>query len=281
MRCLIAALSLLSLLWLAGCATNNGGRMLAQELAQGHGLEPVAYTANGFTMRGFLRVPPHEVLRDLVVYIEGDGHAYLDRHTPSSDPTPENPMALRLALADPASGLLYLGRPCQFSQGEPCSPRYWTMDRYAPVVVEAMNRALDQAKAQTGARRLFLAGYSGGGAMAALLAARRADVAGLATVAGNLDHNAWTSLHHVTPLRGSLNPADDASSLATLHQVHFVGENDQIMPTRVVQSFLRKLGENTPARLVIVKEADHACCWPKTWPGLLRKWGTQWGREDL
>jgi hypothetical protein len=44
--------------------------------------------------------------------------------------------------------------------------------------------------------------------VASLVAARRHDVVRLVTVAGNLDHLAWTTLHGVSPLTGSLNPAD-------------------------------------------------------------------------
>ncbi|GAB2181920.1 hypothetical protein DLREEDagrD3_21430 [Denitratisoma sp. agr-D3] len=51
---------------------------------------------------------------------------------------------------------------------------------------------------QLGARRLTLVGYSGGAA--ALLAARCSDVVRLVTIAGNLDHRAWTRYHHITTL---------------------------------------------------------------------------------
>lgn len=45
----------------------------------------------------------------LRVYIEGDRHAWLSRTRLCADPTPHNPVALKLALADPAPGpLLYL-----------------------------------------------------------------------------------------------------------------------------------------------------------------------------
>jgi len=274
--CLLLALLLLAQ---SGCAWFQG-RKLAQELASRGGLESVAYEANGFVMRGFIRLDDSDYPTDeLVVYIEGDGHAYVDKRTPSNDPTPQNPMSLRLALEDPAPSLLYLGRPCQFAQDdEGCSSRYWTVGRYAPVTVDAMNKALDQAKAQAGARKLYLAGYSGGGAMAALLAARRSDVAGLATVAGNLDHALWTRIHCVSPLRGSLNPVDDAERLRQLPQAHFSGGHDEIVPTLVTESFMKKIGEDSLARMVVIEQADHACCWPRLWPKLLREWGALWGR---
>jgi len=40
--------------------------------------------------------------KTLRVYIEGDGHAWENRNTPSTDPTPLNPISFQLALADPS-----------------------------------------------------------------------------------------------------------------------------------------------------------------------------------
>jgi hypothetical protein len=39
--------------------------------------------------------------REAHLYIEGDGYAWKNRHEPSNDPTPMNPVAMRLAAADP------------------------------------------------------------------------------------------------------------------------------------------------------------------------------------
>ncbi len=264
-RSCIAALVLLLLL--ASCAAPRG-RELAATLASRPGWRSVAWSAGDFTLRGFARPGPGS---DLVVYIEGDGRAYLNRRTPSTDPTPDNPLALRLALADPGPKVLYLGRPCQYVQaGETCSMRYWTLERYGEEVVRAMDTVLDRAKADLGATRLYLVGYSGGGALAVLLAARRDDVAALVTVAGNLDHKAWTALHKVSPLTGSLNPADYAAKVRHIPQVHFVGEDDEIVPVSLAREFARGLGNPAPALVEVVPDVDHTCCWPRLWPELLR-----------
>jgi hypothetical protein len=45
-------------------------------------------------------------------YQSGDGLAWLSSDVPSSDPTPLDPLALRLALAKPARNAAYLARPC-------------------------------------------------------------------------------------------------------------------------------------------------------------------------
>lgn len=92
-----------------------------------------------------------------------------------------------------------------------------------------MGRALDVLKASTGAARLVLVEYSGGGAVAVLLAARRNDVAGLVTVAANIDLGYWTRRNQLAPLIGSLDPATFADQIADLPQVHFTGSRDDVV----------------------------------------------------
>lgn len=206
----------------------------------------------------------------LVVYIEGDGFAWRSRSTPSADPTPINPLALRLALVRPADGVAYLGRPCQYvgANRHGCSQRYWTHARFSPEVIEAMDSALNQLKDMFDARRLTLVGYSGGGAVAALLAVRRSDVIRLVTVAANLDHEAWTEYHRLSPLRESLNPIDDAIQLREISQVHFVGSADIVVPPKIVHTFKKRLGHSPRVDVQTLSGFDHECCWVEAWPRL-------------
>ena len=113
---------------------------------------------------------------------------------------------------------------------ERCSPKYWTSDRFAPAVIEATDRALDEAKELYGAKSLVLIGYSGGGSVAVLTAARRRDVGGIITVAALLDHKTWSHAEGLAPLRGSLNPIDVADRVAEIPQAHFVGTDDDVVP---------------------------------------------------
>jgi hypothetical protein len=127
----------------------------------------------------------------LTVYIEGDGLAWLTSSIVSDDPTPRKPVGLELALRHPNSAVAYLARPCQYvekADWRDCGKKYWTSHRFAPEVIAASNAAIDALKNRAGASKLVLIGYSGGGAVAALVAARRHDVVQLITVAGNLDH---------------------------------------------------------------------------------------------
>lgn len=209
----------------------------------------------------------------LTVYIEGDGLAWINGSTPSSDPTPREPLALRLALAQPAGNAAYLGRPCQYvdAQRSACPERYWTEARFAPEVVSASSKAVDVLKERFGATRLTLVGYSGGGAVAALLAARRDDVESLITVAGNLDHRAWTTQLRLTPLSGSLNPADETGMLHGVRQMHLVGSKDPVIPASLVSAFAARFPPAQRPTVRLVPDFDHRCCWEREWPGLWRE----------
>ena len=259
-----APLLLLLLLWLAGCADRRDN---AAGIDAGAGFQPVSFDAPPFTLAGWQRGSGPV----LVAYIEGDGLAWLSKYRLSDDPTPRQPTALLLAAADPSPAVLYLGRPCQYvesTDARGCGPQYWSSHRFAPEVIAATNRALDQAKARAGAGRLVLIGYSGGGDVAALAAARRSDVAAWATVAAPLDAGAWTRWHGVSPLSGSLDPMADVARLAVLPQRHFAGANDEIVPPEIVRGFLAREGSGQEDRLVVVPGADHGCCWARRWPEL-------------
>jgi pimeloyl-ACP methyl ester carboxylesterase len=208
-----------------------------------------------------------EASENLTVYLEGDGFAWLSSSQPSADPTPRDPLALKLALAQPAGAAVYLARPCQYIDGERqgCDVRYWTESRFSPEVVSAMNVAVDALKLRFSAKRLTLVGYSGGGAIAALLAARRPDVERLITVAGNLDHVAWTREHRLRPLEGSLNPADEIGGLASVEQIHFVGGKDTNIQPKFAAAFANRFTASKRPQVTIFENYDHRCCWVENW----------------
>lgn len=149
---------------------------------------------------------------------------------------------------------IYLARPCQYVDLDTqpyCTPQYWTNRRFAPEVIDAANAAIDILKNRYRAHKLTLAGYSGGGAVAALVAARRDDVTELITFAGNLDTQAWTTLHDISPLSGSLSPADYWNDLKNIPQTHYVGAQDDIMPPVIAQSYARRFSENMRPEIII------------------------------
>jgi pimeloyl-ACP methyl ester carboxylesterase len=269
LACALILLGGVGCVQLLGCAAD--GRARALENAQAQGLRRLAFQGKTFTLAGWLKCGDSPTL---VAYIEGDGAAFVNRRTPSADPTPRDPLAFKLALADPAPSVLYLARPCQYAsdaERRNCAAPYWTSARYAEPVIADLDAALSQAKDLCRAGKLELVGYSGGGAAAALVAARRQDVGRLITVAANLDLGAWTRLHDVSPLHDSLDPLLVAETLRELPQIHFAGEDDAVVPASVIQPFVDRVGNPKRARLVLVPDQSHHCCWSVIWPRLLQE----------
>ena len=220
----------------------------------------------------------------LVVYIEGDGRAWASRRTPSKNPTPDNAVALALAQHSAPSARLYLGRPCQYLlQPLPgqCESEIWTNSRYSPDNVRRLSGALDTYLSENQwllsenqwlqAPDIYLVGFSGGGVMALLLADLRPDIAGVITVAGNLDVAGWADWHQVSPLTNSLNPRDSAATLSSIPQIHWRGENDTIVPVEAQRGYLNGLAANAVVEVKIIKGVDHSCCWSENWPRMLRE----------
>ncbi len=270
-----ALLVVLLLPVLAACAsipTPEARRAHADGLAAAQDWQRETLSAGRFDLVAYLpRKPaPGETL---TLYLEGDGFAWLNGTTPSADPTPRDPLALRLALAHPAGNAAYLARPCQFVMAKPedCPQRYWTGQRFAADVVDAMDAAVDRIKRRFGAARIILVGYSGGGNIAALLAGRRRDVIRLVTVAGNLDHAAWTRHHRVSALAHSLNAADAAEALRGLPQRHFLGGRDRVVPPSLARGWPAALGGDALANLRVIPDFDHVCCWADRWRELLHE----------
>jgi hypothetical protein len=244
--------------------------LYAQQLAAQEGWQSHIIKTPFFDLMSYQ--PPINHVEQLTIYIEGDGLAWITSRQASTNPTPNNPLALKLALNDSTSTSVYLARPCQFVTDKyrhGCENKYWTNYRFAPKVINAMDQAVSQLKYKFKATRLILVGYSGGGAVAALLASMRDDVALLITVAGNLDHREWTAFHHISPLKGSLNPADYREKLSAVEQIHFVGEKDKVIPPLLAQRFIDGLSVSAKAKVVVVPEQTHGCCWDSLWPDVL------------
>lgn len=260
------------LIALTGCAglSPQDRREHADRLAARADWQKLRLPTDAFILSAY--VPKHIGPADtLTVYIEGDGQAWLTRSQASSDPTPRNPVGLELALRHPQGTAVYLARPCQYveaADAKNCRQTFWTGGRFAPQVIEASSQAIDTLKQRVGATRLVLVGYSGGAAVAALVAARRRDVVRLVTVAGNLDHRAWTKLHGLPALEESLNPADEWHALRTLPQRHFVGGCDEIVGRRVTDAYLARFPSNQQPEVVTIPDFDHVCCWVEKWDSI-------------
>ena len=261
-RALIAALCALLLSGCAGLWQSSAERADAQ--ARAGQFQPVSSVAG--PIKAWLRVAPGAAAdAPLTIYIEGDGANWRGPYRPPADPTPDNALTLRLALRDPGVGVAYLGRPCQYLDEEAlaqCAPSLWIRARYGDMALKVIDRVIDNLKQDTGAGRLQLVGFSGGGAIAMLIAARRADVACVVTLASPLDTAAWTSALDLSPLTESHNPFDYTSRLRFIAQTHFAAADDKIVPPAT----LREIREALPyARFEIMQGYDHDCCWVRAW----------------
>jgi hypothetical protein len=256
---------------LAGCGSTIGERYeRAAHIADAQLPIHALIHADNFTLASYARITqPASTAR---IYIEGDGLAWLGSREPSRNPTPTNPVALRLAALDPSPNLIWLARPCQYEgfSGD-CAMEYWTSKRFAPEVVTAYGAALDNLKRQYGFTGFELIGFSGGGAITALTAAGRTDIISLRTVAGNLDLEAFDAVHQVSPMTVSLNPRDVAMKLSLLPQRHFIGGSDDVVPRAVYDSFASAAGNSRCLHYTIVEKAAHETGWEAAWPRLLEE----------
>lgn len=253
----------------ASLASFAGRHEAADRIARAAGFRKIFIETKDFVLTAYLRAS--EPGGDLTVYIEGDGAAWLTRRQLSADPTPGKPLVLELAAMDPAANVAYLARPGQYTAGPfpVCDPIYWSARRFSKEVVKAMNEAVDRLRADAGSRRLNLIGYSGGAAIAVLIASGRSDVVSLRTVAGNLDTEAVNRYHGVSPLEGSLNPIHRARKLKYLPQHHFAGSADTVVPPFITESFAKQTGDEVRGKMTIIEGATHGEGWKARWRSLL------------
>jgi hypothetical protein len=268
-RGLLASLFTLLLLGCVQGPDTADFEQCADLLAKSGGLVRGHVQTDSFVLTSFYHITRPDL--PLTIYIEGDGFAWRTRSQPSTDPTPHKPIGLELASVDPAPNRLYLARPCQFTPmaaNPRCEVDYWTNKRFAEEVVVAMDQAVSQYAKQVPGQNINLVGYSGGGAIAVLIAARRHDVATLRTVAGNLDTDEVNRLHRVTPTPESLNPIGVASRISSVPQIHYSGVDDQVVPGVIAQRFATAAGGRC-TQVRSVAGMGHDSDWARVWVGLL------------
>ncbi|HFH3788663.1 alpha/beta hydrolase [Pseudomonas aeruginosa] len=253
-------LALLVGVLLAGC---QSPREALQQLADAHGRQVEILPGQPFPLVMLAPQDTTKVTR-LRIYLEGDGHAWATATQPSLDPTPHNLLVARLAVDDPTPNA-YLARPCQFVMAPACEPSLWTHQRFSQEVVTSLSQALDQLKQRYGNQAFELVGYSGGAALALLLAAQRKDVAQVQTLAGNLSPRLWAQMKGLSPLDGSLDPLGYRERLAAIPQRHLVGDADDVVPASLTKAYLEQLRPYTCSQVALSPATDHQQGWETAW----------------
>jgi hypothetical protein len=264
-------LIILCLFSLNSCVSSS--QVNIKSKAESAGFQSQSIKTNNFNLFSLLK-NENENTSNLVVYIEGDGRAWKKRTVLSSDPTPKNPLSLKLAIKDPAALVLYLARPCQYlekSKLEACAQKYWSSHRYSNDVVESMSKAITKFKTQSDASSVEIIGFSGGGVIAMLIAAQRNDINKIITVAANIDHESWSEWHGVTKLKGSLMPLDYLAELENIDQFHYWGGNDEIVPYKTQSKFIDHSKSNPLFKYEVIPDFTHDCCWLEHWSELLQR----------
>jgi pimeloyl-ACP methyl ester carboxylesterase len=248
---------------LCACATPA---QRVDEIAISQGFQRVIAQGREFSHVVYLKGAPAPA-QAVHIYLEGDGTPHRRKHIASHDPTPRNPLMLRLMALD-SGPAIYLGRPCYYGWSESvnCSAELWTVQRYSPRVIDSMLVAL--ANLLSTDQPVVLLGHSGGGALAMLLAERLPNVTAVITIAGNLDTDAWTELHDYSPLAGSINPITRSPLPSAIRQLHLAGGKDKNIPPEIIERAARR---QPGAEFLLMEEHKHACCWERNWPAILAK----------
>ena len=249
--------------WLIASCTSNSARI--DDLAHAAKLQRAEIEVDGLRSIVYTRATSSDAR--LIVFLEGDGQPWVGGVIPAEDPTTRDPLALKLLMRTPGT-TAYIGRPCyQDARAARCTSDLWTQGRYSPIVVETMRAAIKQTADSLRASEIVLVGYSGGGVLAVLLAERLENVAGVVTVAANLDIDAWTSHHRYLPLTQSLNPARSEQS-HDWPEVHLTGTRDEVVPSALNASYFERFPRAQQWKL---EQRGHVCCWIDEWESLWPK----------
>lgn len=217
---------LITLLFLAGCSTITAPANFVYKEIE----------TRDFTIATWQKITnSHAVYK---IYIEGDGYAFNAHGKATQDPTPHGTLVRELAFGDNSPNVIYLARPCQYVKNPICSKRHWTTARFASEIINAEYEAI---KNIAGNNPVILVGFSGGAQVAGLVATAKPElnIKKIITIAGNLDHLAWTQYHNLPQLNESMNLESYRKQFAKIPQIHYVGSNDEVMPSLLVREFIK------------------------------------------
>jgi len=201
--------------------------------------------------------------KSVIIYIEGDGLSWIDRFTPSSDPTPMDPIAFKLAKLDQNPNVIYLGRPCQYIKNNQCRREIWTKLQYSKLVMVQYEEILKEVLKNHSEAHLI--GYSGGSVVAMYLASIEGlNIKSVRTIVGNIDPNKFTNLLNLSSYQTSINLDQIDDKIKSIPQIHYYGDKDQVIPKEIHLNYQNKYINNSCIKTAEVK-ASHIQGWEVFW----------------
>lgn len=255
-------------LCISSCSSTIESRIhAADKTASLNSFEKKLVKAGSFVLTTYQHITdPH---KSYVFYIEGDGSIATGNYAIASNPTPSKIMLLKLATMDSRPNIVYLARPCQYTPVElnpKCRAEYWLDKRLSEEVIESINIAVNTI---SGSMPASLIGFSGGGGIAILVAARNHNIQGIVTIAGNLDIARFSSYHQVYALKESLNPIDYAKKITHIPQLHFSGDKDLIVPSTITNAYV-EFSASPCVRSKIFPNITHTIGWDLVWKDAIK-----------
>ena len=215
---------------------------------------------NSFKIYSLQKVNDNE---KVVVYIEGDGLSWIDRFTPSSDPTPKNPLAFKLTKLDQNQNVIYLARPCQYIMSSDCNKTVWTSLQYSETILETYKSILSELSKNY--KEIHLVGYSGGAAIAIYLASiEDLKIKSIRTVAGNINPDEITQLLNLSGYKKSVNFYSIEDKIKDISQTHYYGSKDKVIPLELHLNFEERNLKNKCIKIEQVS-ASHNKGWDDFW----------------
>lgn len=281
--------------FLMSCSSDQLRINKAFDLAQQTNFTPSITNTSRFPIQIFIQ---NQNTKHAIIYFEGDGLVINKYGDVALNPTPTDPMALRLAAVDirPLTKLV-VNRPFHYVIGDNsrhCEPykgvaihdikgglpqsrdallrnddvaKYWTTARYSPEVIQSIYEAIKQCQQKFRFETIELVAYSGGASVAFLLTPYLQNITRIVSFAGNLDHKNWTTYHHTQPLFESLDSMNHTEILSQISQIHFVGSSDDNTTIELAKAYKQQI-DSDKISIIPVDGFDHDSNWPSIW----REW---------